>query len=170
MAALLLLLDLSQWIPQYQWCPVNGFSKRERPWHQSATRKVMYILKGPRARNKLRSVLSHSLMQLQWRRWKMVLTQEPIYYSTVHSRVVSLPHLSQEDKVFHSPFSLLLEHRYFQIGRRLTKHQSMYVFVQREIADPQVVLLHNIGSSMGTKGNRPRYDLAFYKVSRWHFP
>lgn len=81
---------------------------------------------------------------------------------------MSPPHLSQEDKVFHSPFkdSLLLEHRYFQIGRRLTKHQSMYVFVQREIADPQVVLLHNIGSSMGTKGNRSRYDLAFYKVSR----
>lgn len=91
----------------------------------------------------------------------MVLTQEPIYYSTVHSRVMSLPHLSQEDKVFHCPFSLLLEHRYFQIGKRLTKHQSMYVFVQREIADLQVVLLHNIGSSMGTKGNRSRYDSAF---------
>lgn len=64
----------------------------------------------------------------------MVLTQEPIFYPTVHSGVMSLTHLSLEDKMLHSfKGSLLSEHRCFQIVRRLTKHWSNYVFFQREI-------------------------------------
>lgn len=171
----LLLLDLSQGIPKYPWCPVNGFFKKERPGHQSATWKVIYFLRGPTVLQNPQSVLPHSLMQLQRRRWKMVLTQETIFYSAVHSGVMSLPHLSledkedKEDKLHHFKNSLLSEHRCFQIGRR---HQTLeYACLPPERnraqnADPQVVLLHNIGNSMGTEGNTSKYDLTFYKVAR----
>lgn len=54
---------------------------------------------------------------------EMVLTQEPIFHSAVHSGVLSLPHLSLENK------SITVLQRQ---SKRLTKHWSTYVFFQTE--------------------------------------